>query len=493
MSLRSTQKTGNTVELEIAVSPEELREATAKVFRRKAKSITVPGFRKGKAPRQVIERMYGEGVFMEDAVNDLYPKAYGEAVDEAGVEPVDRADVEILTVDKEEGLVFKATVTVKPEVELSGYTGIKAEKIIHPVLDSDIDAEVERMRERNARIITVTDRPAKDGDEVMIDFEGFVGGEAFEGGKAEGHKITLGSQSFIDTFEQQIEGHSIGDAFEVNVTFPEQYHAEELKGKPAMFKVVLHEIKGRELPELDDEFAKDVSEFDTLEELRGDIKKRREEAAEQRSCEELENSLMDEVIKGLTADIPEVMMENRTDEMVRDFEYRISAQGMNLDMYLQYTGMNLDAFRKSFGEQAERQVKTRLALEKIAELEKLEATEEDINAELLKIAESHKVEVEKVKEFVPAKELAADIKATKAIDFVRDNAVVTEKTAQPEDEPMKKPAAAAKKSAAKKPKAAENKTEEKDAEKPAAAKKPAAKKTAASKKPAAKKEESPEQ
>ena len=367
--------------------------------------------------------------------------------------------------------MFKATVTVKPEVELSGYKGIKADKVIHPVLDSDIDTEIERMRERNARIITVTDRPAKDGDEVTIDFEGFVDGEAFEGGKAVGHKITLGSQSFIDTFEQQIEGHVTGDAFEVNVTFPGQYHAEELKGKPAMFKVALHEIKGRELPELDDEFAKDVSEFDTLPELRADIKKRREEAAEQRAGEELENSLMDEIIKGLTADIPEVMMENRTDEMVRDFEYRISAQGMNIDMYLQYTGMSLEAFRKSFAEQAERQVKTRLALEKIAELEKLEATEEDINAELLKIAEAHKVEVEKVREFVPEKELAADIKATKAIDFVRDSAVVTEKTEQPEDEPGEKPEGAAKKTAAKKP---------------------AAKKSAAAKKPEAKKEESPE-
>jgi len=481
MSLKSTQKTGtNTVELEIAVSPEELREAANKVFRRKVKSITVPGFRKGKAPRQVIERMYGEGVFMEDAVNDLYPKAYGEAVDEAGIEPVDRADVEILTLDKEEGLTFKATVTVKPQVELSDYKGIEAEKVIHPVLDSDIDAEIERMRERNARILTVTDRPAKDGDEVLIDFEGYVDGQAFEGGKAEGHKITLGTQSFIDTFEQQIEGHSIGDEFEVNVTFPEQYHAENLKGKPAMFKVVLHEIKGRELPELDDEFAKDVSEFDTLAELRADLKKRKEEIAAQRAAEELENSLMDEIIKGLTAEIPEVMMENRIDEMVRDFEYRISAQGMNLDMYLQYTGMPLESFRKSFLEQAERQVKIRLALEKIAELEKLEATEEDVNAECTRIAEMHKVEVEKVKEIVPEKELSADIKATKAIDFVRDNAVVTERTAQPEDEPAKKPAAA------KKAKAAESKTEEETA------KNPAAKKTAA-KKPAAKKEEPSEE
>ena len=479
MSLKSTQKTEtNTVELEIAVSAEALREATDKVFRRKVKTITVPGFRKGKAPRQIIERMYGEGVFMEDAVNELYPKAYGEAVDEAGIEPVDRADVEILTLDKEEGLTFKATVTVKPEVELGDYKGVKAERIVHTVSDADIDAEIERMRERNARILTVTDRAAKDGDEVVIDFEGFIDSEAFDGGKAEGHKITLGTQSFIDTFEQQIEGRVIGDEFEVNVTFPEQYHAENLKGKPAMFKVKLHEIKGRELPELDDEFAKDVSEFDTLEELRADIKKRREEAAKKRADDELETSLMDEVTEDMKADIPECMFENRIDEMVRDFEYRISAQGMNLDMYLQYTGMPLDAFRASFKEQAERQVKIRLALEKIAELEKLEVAEDDINAECAKIAEAHKVDIEKVREIVPEKELAADIKATKAIDVVRGSAQITEKAAEPEEPEKSATKPAAKKPASKKPKADESEAEEKPATQKPAAKKTAAKKNA---------------
>lgn len=433
MNLTSTQKNGNSVELTVAVGAEELKTATDKVFKRKVKTISVPGFRKGKAPRMIIEKMYGESIFMEDAVNDLYPEAYDKAVEEAGIEPVDRADVEVLTLDKDTGFTFKATVTVKPEVELKDYKGVKAEKIIYTVTDSDADAEIERMRERGARIVTVEDRPAKDGDEVVIDFEGFIDGVPFDGGKAEGHSLTLGSHSFIDTFEEQIAGHNSGDEFDVNVTFPEEYHSEELKGKPAMFKVKLVEIKGKELPELDDEFAKDVSEFDTIAELKADIQKKREEANTKRSDEELENALIDEVIKGLEADIPACMAENRITDMVRDFEYRLSSQRLNLDTYLQYTGMDMDAFRESFREQAERQVKIRLALEKIAQLESIEPSADDLVKEYEKIAELYNMDAEKVRGFISEKDVASDFKAKKAIDFVRENAVVTEKPADAEN------------------------------------------------------------
>lgn len=437
-----SKKENNIVELEISVGADELMAATDRVYKRKAKTISVPGFRKGKAPRRVIEKMYGEGVFMEDAVNDLYPKAYNDAVDEAGIEPVDRADVEIVTLDKETGLVFKATVTVSPEVTMGEYKGVKAEKPVYIVTDEDVDAEIGRMRERGARIITVEDRPAKDGDEVTIDFEGFVDGEAFEGGKAEGHSLSLGSNSFIDTFEKQIEGHNIGDEFDVNVTFPEEYHAEELKGKPALFKVKLNEIKGRELPELDDEFAKDVSEFDTLDELRADLRGKQEEARRRRSDEELETNLLDEVIKNMSADIPACMIESRVDDMVHDFEHRISSQGMSLEIYLQYAGMDMDAFRAGFKAQAERQVKVRLALQKIAELEKIEPTSEDIEAEYAKYAEMYGMEPDKIKEVLPEKDMIADIKCARAIDLVKGSAEVTEKVPEKPKDGEESPAEA---------------------------------------------------
>lgn len=464
MGLTSTQKKeNNIVEITVSVGAEELKEATDKVFKKKVKSLSVPGFRKGKAPRQIIEKMYGEGIFMEDAVNELYPKAYSDAVDEAGIDPVDRADVEILSLDKNEGFTFKATVTVKPEVELGQYKGIKMDKIVYTVSDADVDAEIERMRERNARIVSASDRDAKNGDEVVIDFEGFVDGEAFEGGKAEGYNITLGSNSFIDTFEKQIEGHRPGDEFDVNVTFPEEYHAENLKGKPALFKVKLSEIKEKELPALDDEFAKDVSEFDTVDELKADIRKKQEESKKARTDDEFENKLLDEIIKDMKADIPEVMTQNSIDNMVKDFEYRISQQGMNMQMYLQYTGMDMDAFRASFMEPATRQVKVRLALEKVGELEKFEATPEDIASEYERIAKIYNMDADKVKGFIPEKEVAADWKSTKALDLIRDSAQVTEKA--PEAAPEKA--------------SEEAKTEEKP--KKAAAKKPAAKKPVAKK------------
>ncbi len=453
MSITSNQKTAaNTVELEIAVSPEELKAATDKVFQRKVKSITVPGFRKGKAPRSIIEKMYGEGIFLEEAVNDLYPKAYREAIEEADIEPVDQADIEFLDADMEKGFTFKAIVTVKPEIELGEYKGLAAEKTIYPVEDGDIEAELGRQRERGARIITVEGRPAQNGDIAVIDFEGFTDGVAFEGGKAEGHSLELGSHSFIDGFEEQIVGRNIGDEFDVNVTFPEEYHAEDLKGKPAVFQVKLHEIKEKQLPELDDEFAKDVSEFDTLDELRADIRDRYTETRKKRSTDELETRLLDQIIDGVNGEIPQVMYDNKVEEMVRDFGYRLQAQGMNLELYLQYSGMDEESFREGFKEQAQRQVKMRLALETIAAKEGLVPTDEEIQAEYERLAEQYTMEVEQLKKMLSEKDIASDLACTKAIDLVRDSAKVTEvteeKAASQEEKPEKKPAA--KKAATKK-------------------------------------------
>jgi trigger factor len=357
-------------------------------------------------------------------------------VKESGIDPVDRADVEVLTLDKETGCTFKATVTVKPEVTVGDYKGIAAEKTIYTVSDHDIDHELLHMRERNSRQITVDDRPAKNGDTAVIDFEGFVDDVAFPGGKGDGHRLTLGSGQFIPGFEEQIVGHNIGEEFDVNVSFPEEYHAAELAGKAAVFKVKLHELSATELPELDDEFAKDVSEFDTLDELKEDIKGKLQEQRDRKSGDDMENSLVDMIVAGLTAEIPEVMFASKIDDLVQDFEYRLSRQGMNLPLYLQYPGMEEESFRKGFREQAERQVKIRLALEKIAVLEGFEVSADDVTAELTKMVENSgnpNMDVEKLRAVVPEKDLILDIKCGRAIDLIRDSAVVTEKTGELEE------------------------------------------------------------
>jgi trigger factor len=404
-------------------------------------------------------------LFFEDAVNELFPQAYLDAMDEGGIEPVGRPEVDILSVDKAAGFTFKVVVTVKPEVKLGEYKGIAGVKNIYTVEEADIDTEIEALRERNARLVTAEDREAQNGDEATIDFKGFVDDVPFAGGEAEGHKITLGSHSFIDTFEQQIEGHKPGDEFDVNVTFPAEYHAPELAGKPALFKVKLHALQYKELPELDDEFVKDVSEFDTLEELREDLKKRSAENLEARAKDELENSLLDAVTDTLEADIPDVMVETRIDELVRDFDYRLQRQGMELKLYLQYAGKDETSFRADFKEQAERQVRMRLALETIAKLEELEVTAEDVEAEYERIAKNYGVNAGRMREIVAEKELRADLATTKAIDFVRENAVITEKPFvkdepaeaeaedNAEDKEEKKPAKKPAKPRAKKPKA----------------------------------------
>lgn len=435
MSLTSTQRIEkNRVEMHIAVGPEELEKAAERIYRRKGKTINVPGFRKGKAPRQIIEKMYGEGIFLEDAVNELFPDAFSEAAEEANIEPVDKAEVELLTVDKATGFTFVAVVTVKPDAVLANYKGLEVEKKIYPVTDEDVEEELAKMRGRGARIITIEDRAAQDGDTAVIDFEGFMDGVAFEGGKGENYNLELGSHTFIDTFEEQIVGHNVGDEFDVNVTFPEEYQAEELKGKPAVFKVSLKEIKGKELPELDDEFAKDVSEFDTLEELRKDVRRDMQESRDKASQEDMENLLIDEVIKNLESDIPECMFTHKAEDLMREFDYRLSTQGMNKAIYQQISGMDEESMRRMFREQADRQVRIRLALDTIAELEKIEVTAQEIDDEFAKLAENYKMDIVKVRGFVGEKDLVADMKATKAIDIVRDSAVVTEVVASREQE-----------------------------------------------------------
>ena len=481
MSITSTQKKEtNVVEMEIAVSAQELKEAADKVYKRKAKSINVPGFRKGKAPRSVIERMYGQGVFLEDAVNDLYPKAYGEAIKEADIEPVDRADIEILSMDMEAGLTFKATVTVKPEVTIGEYKGIAVNKTAYKVKDSEVDDELERRRQRAGRVTSVEGRPAKDGDTTTIDFEGFMDGTPFEGGKGQGHKLELGSRSFIEGFEEQIVGHSIGDEFEVTVTFPEQYHAEDLAGKPAVFKVKLHEISEKQLPELDDEFAKDISEFDTLNELRGDIRDKLAQNKERKAVDEMESDIVGIISDKVSGEIPEVMYEQKIDEALREFAIRLQSQGMNLETYLQYMGQEMQDFRESFREQAQRHVKMRLALETIAAKESLTATDEEVEEEYKKLAERYRVALAQAKTGVDIKDVRMDIACHKAVDLVKQNAVITEveeEAEKPEEAPEEKPAKKPAKSTAKK--VAATKSEKADTEEKPAPKKRAPRKTTA--------------
>ena len=443
MQLKSSKEIEkNKYELEIAVGGEEFSEAVTRAFRKNAPKIQVPGFRKGKAPRKMIEKMYGEQVFWEDAVNELYPSAYEVAVKEAGIEPVDRAEIEVTTLDAN-GFTFLAKVFVKPDVTVKAYKGLKAEKETPTVSDEEIEAELKRHQERGARIINIDDRAAAQGDSTVIDFEGFVDGVPFEGGKGEGYTLVLGSGQFIPGFEEQIVGHSIGEEFDVTVTFPEEYHSEELKGKPALFKVKLNEISSTELPALDDEFAKDVSEFDTLAEFKEDIKKNILEHKEHYATENVENALIDQIIDAMEGDIPEVMYQKRVDEMVQDFEYRLKSQGLDLDTYLRYTNGTMESFRKTFEEQAARQVKIRLALEKIASLESLTASQEELDAEYKKIADAYKLEAEQVKGFVAAEELSKDIIVNKAIDLVRSSAEISEKSTEEQPKKAAKPKKAA--------------------------------------------------
>ncbi|MBE6810743.1 MAG: trigger factor [Ruminococcaceae bacterium] len=428
MTLKETNKIEtNRYQLEIVIDGEQFREAIKQAYRKEGKKITIPGYRPGKAPLAMIEARYGSEIFFEDALNLLYADAVEAAINESGLKVIDdKMDFELVSISKEDGVDFKVSVTTYPEIELEAYKGLKAERPLVKVEAAEVNAEVKSLQERNARMISVEDRAAKKGDTVVIDFEGFKDGVAFDGGKAEGHSLELGSGQFIPGFEDQIIGKNIDDEFDVNVTFPEEYGAEELAGQPAVFKVKLHEIKVRELPVADDEFAKDVSEFDTLKELKADIKKKALERKKKAAEEAVENILVQQIVDGIKGEIPEAMFTNRLNQSVEEFGYRLQSQGMSLDLYLQYTGSTIEQFRETFRPQAEMQVKYRLALEKIVELEGIKADEEAVEAEFTKIAEGYGVDVDKVKAVIPASEVEKDVAVGKAIDFVKANAVITD-------------------------------------------------------------------
>lgn len=423
MSLKSSNKLeeANKFELEVSVDGETFKKAINKIYKKQVKNINIPGFRKGKAPMHVIEKMYGKEVFYDDAMQDCYPEALSDAAKEA--------DVKIVAVDaleavdaSDDGFTFKATIIVEPEVEIENYNGIEVEKKSTEVTDELINEEIEKVRDRNSRMVTVEDRAAENGDVAVIDFEGFLDGEPFEGGKAENYNLKLGDGQFIPGFEEQIVGHNTDEEFTIKVTFPEGYQAEELKGKETEFKIKLHEIKKKELPEVDDEFVKDVSDKETLDEYKAqlseEIKKRLEDEADR----DFDNQLIDKLIENMSGEIPEAMYDNQVNDMLREFDMRLRSQGMDMATYLKYTGMDEESVKAMYRPEAEKRVKLRLILQAIAAKEALTADEKDIEEEYNKLAEAYKMDVEKVKEAISAEGLAEDIMVDKAMKFVRDNA-----------------------------------------------------------------------
>lgn len=425
MELKNTEKQEHSVvALTIEITKAEFEAAKDKAFKKTGKNITVPGFRKGKAPRKMIEKLYGEGVFFEEAFNIIYPDAMEMAVEKSGIKPVGRADVDLGDPAEEGGLTIIAKVPVEPEVELGEYKGIEVEKETVKVLQADVKAELNRMAQRNARTETV-ERKAKKNDTVDIDFEGFVDGVPFEGGKAEHHELTLGSGAFIPGFEDQLIGCKAGDEKDVVVTFPEEYHAKELAGKEATFKCKVHKVEETILPEIDDEFAKDVSDTcETLDDLKKEITERLKAERQEAADNAFEEKVLDAVIDGMKADIPAAMIDAQVDTIVQDFGYRLQMQGMGLEQYLKMTGTEMGAFRAMFKDQAERQVKTRLALQKVVELEGITVSDKELEEEYAKMAEQYKMEVEKVKAIVSKEALGGDLKISNALEFIKKNAKV---------------------------------------------------------------------
>ena len=490
MSFKKTEKQEtNVYVIEFQIEKADFDAANDAAFKKNAKNINIPGFRKGKAPRHLIEKMYGKGVFYEEAINACLPKAYEEAAKASGLEIIGQPEFDISTID-ENGVAMTAKVTTKPEAKIAGYKGIKVTRDVKSVTAADVKAEIETVRARNSREIEVTDRAAKKNDIANIDFDGYVDGKPFEGGKAEGHSLKLGSGAFIPGFEEQIIGKKIGAEFDVNVSFPEDYHATELAGKPAVFKCKLNSLKVEELPALDDEFAKDVSEFDTFDEYKADVKAKLTEKNEKAADNEVDEQLTDAVISLLDAEIPEVMYTAETENFVRDYDSRLRMQGLDLNTYFKYTGMTLDTLRQQMRPQAEKQVKMRLALETIAKLEGLTVEDAAVEEEYKRISEAYSVDLEQVKSMVSKEDIVGDLVVKAAFDFVKANAKVGKKTAKKEAEAEAEAPAAKEESAEKAP------AKKPAAKKPATAKKPAAKsadakeateKKAPAKKPAAKK------
>lgn len=426
MSLQIEKLEHNMAKLTIEVSVEDMEKATEAAYQKNKKSISVPGFRKGKVPRKMIEQMYGKGVFLEDAANEILPSAYDKAIQECEEEIVSQPKIDVITLEPGKAFVFTAEVALKPEVTLGDYKGIEIEKVDTEVTDEDVTAVIERERENNARTISVEDRAVKDGDITTINFEGFVDGVAFEGGKGENYPLTIGSHSFIDTFEEQLIGKNIGEETEVNVTFPEDYQAEDLAGKAAMFKVTVLEIKEKELPEVDDEFAAEVSEFDTLAEYKESIKKDLAEKKAKEADDAKEMAVIDAIIEKATMDIPEAMVATTQRQMMDEFAQRIQMQGLSFEQYLQFTGMTVDAMSEQIKPQAMKRIQSRLVLEAIVKAEGIEATDAEFEEEVTKMAEAYKLELDKAKDMIGEQgkaEIMKDLAVTKAAKFVVENCV----------------------------------------------------------------------
>ena len=424
MALKSSTKVDtNRYELVVEVDGETFMKAVDRVFKKQVKSISLPGFRKGKAPRRLIEKAYGEGVFYEDAIKDIYPLAIVRAAEEAGITLVrDKIDLDVIKAEKD-GLEFKAVVTSEPETNIKDYKGIEFAPVSLDITDEDIDEEIKKVQKRNSRLVTVEDRAAENDDVAVIDFKGILDGEAFDGGTAENYSLTLGSGSFIPGFEEQVVGHKAGEEFTIDVTFPEDYQADELAGKAVQFEIKLHEVKTHELPEVDDEFVKDVSEFDTVDEYRADLKSKLAETREKEAETSKENQIADKLIELLEAEVPEAMYENQLDSIVDEFSMNLRSQGLDLNTYMQYTGLTEEKLRDTYRDRAEAQVKLRLALKKVAELEGIKATDEDVEAKYNELSSTYNVDVLRVKTAFSRGDIAGDIETERAMELVKENAV----------------------------------------------------------------------
>lgn len=421
----------------ITVDADAFEEAMVKSYNKNKKNISIQGFRKGKAPRKMVEKLYGPEVFYEDAANFAIPDAYEEAAKESGLEIVSRPEIDVVEIEKGKDFIFTATVAVKPEVTLGDYKGIEVEKKTVKVMAADVNAEIDKVREQNSRMITVENRGIKKDDTAVIDFEGFVDGEPFQGGKGEDYSLVIGSHSFIDTFEDQLVGKKAGEEVDVNVTFPEEYHEASLKGKPALFKVTVKEIKKKELPKLDDEFASEVSEFETLKEYKASVKKNLTERRKEEAKREKENEVVEKVVENITVELPEPMVDEQTQQMIQEFAGRLSSQGLSFDQYMQMTGMTVDALRGQMKPEAEKRIRTRLALEAIVDAEKIKATAKDIDKEIENMANMYQMEVDKIKEMIgdaEKEQIGKDLAVQKAVDFVVKNAVEVEPAEEDKEE-----------------------------------------------------------
>ncbi|MDO4267391.1 MAG: trigger factor [Eubacteriales bacterium] len=421
MSLQVEKLEKNMAKLTVEVPAEQFDAALKTSFQKNKNKFNIPGFRRGKAPQAMVEKMYGAGVLYEDAMNEAIDATYAAAMEESGLDIVSRPEIEIVQVEKGKPFIYTALVAVKPEVTLGEYKGVEVEKAKPEVTDADVEAELKKVQEQNSRLVTIEDRAVMDGDQTVIDFEGFVDGVPFEGGKAEAYPLTIGSHSFIDTFEEQLIGKKIGEELEVNVTFPAEYHAKELAGKPALFKVTVQEIKVKELPELNDEFASEVSEFETLDEYKADIRAKLAETKQQQATTENENNVVDKVVSNASMEIPEAMIDEQVREMINDYARRMQSQGITMEQYMQFTGMTMDALKDQMRPQAEKRIRTRLVLEAVVAAENIQADDEAVEAEIKKMAETYKMDVDKVKSIMGEnglKQMKEDMAVQEAVDFL---------------------------------------------------------------------------